>query len=240
MPPTSLSTPALFPSQSLITGQHITLEALAPSHIPTLWSSIGNNSSLWMQIPSGPFSSLEDFTRYIHARIACHATDPRWSVRLSTPYPNTTVPNYIGLVGLGEINLEHRTIEIGPVIYGSSLQRTRAGTEVMLLMGDVIFDKCAFRRWEWRCNALNVASRRAAERYGFVLEGVLRQHQIVRGANRDTCVFSMVGGEWEVGRRVWEAWMNEANFEESGGMRKAMGVVRQEVLAETRGKKMSG
>jgi len=233
MPPTSLSTPALFPSQSLITGQHITLEALAPSHIPTLWSSIGSTPSLWLQIHSGPFSSPEDFTHYIHARIACHATDPRWSIRLNNTNANTA-PNYIGLVGLSEINLEHRTIEIGPVIYGFSLQRSRAGTEVMLLMGDVIFGKCKFRRWEWRCNALNVASRRAAERYGFVLEGVLRQHQIVRG-RIGIRVFSrwwmgsgrLRGGSGRLG------WMRP-NFEESGGMRKAMGVVREEVLAEMR------
>lgn len=225
----SLSTPALFPCTPVLIGTHTTLEALSPAHIPTLYDSIGQHSALWMQIHSGPFASLEDFTSYIHARIASAATtSPRWAIRLNS---TNTAPTYIGLVGLDSIDLSNKTLEVGPVIYGAPLRRTRAGTEVLLLIGDLIFNQCNFRRWEWRCNALNAASRRAAERYGFVLEGVLRQHQIVRGLNRDTCVFAMLDGEWEVARRVWECWLDEMNFDVEGRMRKGMGEIREGMLA---------
>jgi len=230
MTATSLSTPALSPLTPILAGKHVTLEALTLSHIPSLYESIGRKRELWMCIHSGPFSSPADFTTYIHARIAAGPSNPRWSIRLNTG--NASAATYIGIVGLESIDPANRAVEIGPVIYGSPLQRTRAGTEVLLLMGDLVFSQCRFRRWEWRCNALNVASRRAAERYGFVLEGVLRQHQVVRGQNRDTCVFAMLDRDWATCKRIWEVWLHESNFDTDGMMRRrGMGGVREEVRA---------
>ncbi len=116
----------------------------------------------------------------------------------------------------------HRCIEVGSILYSPALQRTRGATEAMYLMARHVFEKLGYRRYEWKCDALNTPSRRAALRLGFEFEGVFRQHMIVKGLNRDTAWFSMLDSEWAARRKAFEDWLAPSNFDETGQQKHAL------------------
>ena len=111
---------------------------------------------------------------------------------------------------------ENGVIEVGHIAYSPALQRTRAATEAMYLMMRLVFDELGYRRYEWKCNALNAASRRAAERLGFTYEGTFRQAKLVKGRTRDTAWFAVIDGEWPARREAFERWLDPANFDAAG------------------------
>ncbi len=110
----------------------------------------------------------------------------------------------------------HRVIEVGNILYTPALQRTRAATEAMYLLARHIFEDLGYRRYEWKCNALNQPSRRAALRLGFTFEGIFRQHYIVKGRNRDTAWYSMLDSEWPPNKAAFESWLDPSNFDSNG------------------------
>ena len=122
----------------------------------------------------------------------------------------------LGLATLMEIRPEHRSIEVGHIVYSPALQRTPLATEAQYLLAGYIFDTLGYRRYEWKCNALNSASRRAALRLGFTFEGILRQHMIAKGRNRDTAYFSMLESEWPARKAAFERWLAPENFDKQG------------------------
>ena len=112
---------------------------------------------------------------------------------------------------------QHRVIEVGHVLYSPALQRTRLGTETQYLLARYVFETLGYRRYEWKCDALNAASRRAALRYGFVYEGTFRQFMITKeGRNRDNAWFSMLDGEWAARKANFETWLRPENFDSEG------------------------
>jgi RimJ/RimL family protein N-acetyltransferase len=115
------------------------------------------------------------------------------------------------------------SIEVGAIMYSPHLQRTTAGTEAMYLMMKRAFDELGYRRYEWRCNALNEASRKAARRLGFQFEGVFRQSGITKGRNRDTAWFSILDREWPVIKIALESWLARENFDSNGNQIKTLG-----------------
>jgi len=118
-----------------------------------------------------------------------------------------------GRAALMRIDPRNRVIEVGNIMYSPALQRTRGATEAMYLLARYIFEDLGYRRYEWKCNALNEPSRRAALRLGFSFEGIFRQHMIVKGRNRDTAWFSMLDSEWPARKREFERWLDESNFD---------------------------
>jgi RimJ/RimL family protein N-acetyltransferase len=114
------------------------------------------------------------------------------------------------------IDPPNRVIEVGGIIYTRALQRSRGATEAMYLLARYVFEDLGYRRYEWKCNALNEPSRRAALRLGFSFEGVFRQHMIIKGRNRDTAWFSMLDSEWPARKREFERWLEETNFDSGG------------------------
>jgi RimJ/RimL family protein N-acetyltransferase len=110
----------------------------------------------------------------------------------------------------------HGVIEVGNILLSPVLQRTTAATEAMYLMARHVFDDLGYRRYEWKCNAENEPSRRAALRLGFTFEGIFRQHMIVKGRNRDTAWFSILDHEWPARKAAFESWLNPANFDAKG------------------------
>ncbi len=128
-----------------------------------------------------------------------------------------------GVASYLNIHPQPGTIEIGHIWFGPALQRTPAATEALYLLLHHAFDDLGYRRLEWKCNALNAASRRAAVRLGFAFEGTFYQHQIVKGRNRDTTWFSILDGEWPPIRANFEAWLAPENFDEAGGQRASLG-----------------
>jgi RimJ/RimL family protein N-acetyltransferase len=114
-------------------------------------------------------------------------------------------------------------IEIGNIWFGASLRRTTAATEAIYLLAAYAFDDLGYRRLEWKCDSLNEASRRAAERFGFRFEGVFRQHMVVKGRNRDTAWFAITDDEWPAVRTGFQAWLDPGNLDETGRQRRTLG-----------------
>jgi RimJ/RimL family protein N-acetyltransferase len=126
------------------------------------------------------------------------------------------------------IEPSHRCLEVGDILFAPALQRTRAATEAMYLMAAHAFDDLHYRRYEWKCDALNAPSRRAAIRLGFTFEGIFRRHMIVKGRSRDTAWFSIVDAEWPVRKAEFERWLDPANFDADGRQRTSLNAAPQQ------------
>jgi RimJ/RimL family protein N-acetyltransferase len=134
-----------------------------------------------------------------------------------------------GRQALMRITPEHGVIEIGNVLWGPSIARTRIATEALFLHAAYIFETLGYRRFEWKCNALNAPSRRAAERFGFQYEGVFRQHMVQKGQSRDTAWFAMLDGEWPRLRAAFERWLAPENFDRAGQQKVKLEDLRKRV-----------
>ena len=128
----------------------------------------------------------------------------------------------VGTLALMRINPAHRVIEVGSVTYGERLKRTRAATEVQYLLAQYVFETLRYRRYEWKCDALNEPSRRAAERLGFTYEGTFRQAVVYKGRNRDTAWYSMLDTEWEQRKHRLLRWLDPKNFDAHGQQRTSL------------------
>ena len=124
-----------------------------------------------------------------------------------------------GRQALMRITPEHGVIEVGNVLWGPGIARTRVATEALFLHARYVFDDLGYRRFEWKCNSENAPSRRAAERFGFQYEGLFRQHMIHRGGNRDSTWFAMIDSEWPSLRAAFEKWLAPENFDERGAQK---------------------
>jgi RimJ/RimL family protein N-acetyltransferase len=127
----------------------------------------------------------------------------------------------------------HRVIEVGSILYSPRLQQTTLATEAMYLMARHVFEDLGYRRYEWKCNALNAPSRRAALRLGFTFEGIFRQHMIVKGRNRDTAWFSMLDSEWPLRKANFERWLDPSNFSTDGRQKVSLSQLSQAQLNQT-------
>jgi len=135
-----------------------------------------------------------------------------------------------GVASYMRIAPEHGVIEIGGIWFGASLRRTTAASEAIYLLAAHAFEELGYRRLEWKCDSLNQASRRAAERFGFRFEGVFRQHMVIKGRNRDTAWFAITDAEWPAVRDGFGAWLAPSNFDVDGRQRRAL----EELIAESR------
>jgi len=127
-----------------------------------------------------------------------------------------------GVLSFLRIAPEAGSIEVGHINYAPILQRTPAATEAIFLLADWLFG-AGYRRFEWKCDALNMPSRRAAQRFGFSYEGVFRQAAVVKGRNRDTAWFAMIDKEWPAMRSAYETWLAPSNFDANGKQRERLG-----------------
>jgi RimJ/RimL family protein N-acetyltransferase len=127
-----------------------------------------------------------------------------------------------GRQALMRIDPAHGVIEIGHVLWGPAIARTRVATEALYLSAEYVFETLGYRRFEWKCNDRNEPSRRAAHRFGFSFEGIFRQHMVVKGRNRDTAWFAMVDGEWPALKASYQAWLSPDNFDDQGQQRRGL------------------
>jgi RimJ/RimL family protein N-acetyltransferase len=134
----------------------------------------------------------------------------------------------VGRIALMRIDTLNGVIEVGGIMYSRRLQRRPAGTEAIYLCAQRVFDELGYRRFEWKCDALNAASRAAAVRYGFTFEGIFRQAMVYHGRNRDTAWYSMLDGEWPRMRRAFECWLDPDNFDEQGQQRRSLAELRED------------
>jgi Acetyltransferases, including N-acetylases of rib osomal proteins len=128
-----------------------------------------------------------------------------------------------------EIRPAVRVIEVGSIVFGTHLQRTALATEAQYLLACHVFEALGYRRYEWKCDALNAASRRAALRLGFTFEGIFHQHMIIKGRSRDTAWFAMLDSEWPRIKKAFEGWLDSKNFDTEGRQRRSLEQVRNSI-----------
>jgi RimJ/RimL family protein N-acetyltransferase len=203
------TTPARRPGPVTLKGRYGRLEKLRSGHASDLWKVFAGYDAVWTYISTdGPFASEAEFAPFIAARAAA-----------DDPYAYAIVDladRAVGYVALLRIEPLMRVIEVGHVLYSPALQRTPLGTETQYLLARYVFETLGYRRYEWKCNALNAASWRAALRYGFVYEGTFRQHIIAKGRNRHNAWFSMLDSEWPARKGNFERWLAPENFDREG------------------------
>ena len=187
-------------------------------HGDALWEATRGeqNDTLWQYLAEGPFRDREDFDKTLAGMAA--SEDPLFFAIIDRVSELAA-----GRASYLRIDPKHGSIEVGSILYSPALQRTCGATEVMYLMARHAFEDLGYRRYEWKCNALNEPSRRAALRLGFTFEGVFRQHQIVKGRNRDTAWFSMLDGEWPRRKEAFERWLDPENFSATGEQKRKLG-----------------
>lgn len=204
---------ALPPPRKSFKGRSVSLEPLSPVHIDGLWEIIGqpDQVGVWTYIPTEPLPGKAAFTELLSG--FCKSQDPVFYA-LVDPSGNP-----LGFFSLMRIDLKTRVVELGYVIFSPLLQRTTAATEAFYLIASAVFGELGYRRLEWKCDNLNVPSKKAAARFGFTEEGVFRQHLIVKGRNRDTAWFSIVDTEWPRLQDSFDKWLDPANFDADGNQR---------------------
>lgn len=131
-----------------------------------------------------------------------------------------------GRQALMRIDTTHGVIEIGHILWGPAIARTRVATEAFQLFASYVFDHLGYRRLEWKCNDRNEPSKKAAARFGFTFEGVFRDHMVVKGENRNTAWFSITAGEWPARSAALTAWLDPSNFDEAGRQRRSLQACR--------------
>jgi RimJ/RimL family protein N-acetyltransferase len=212
--------PADRPARSELRGEHVLLRPLNPdldakalyaeSHPPF------GDPGLWTYLPTGPYHDPTEFRNAL--RIAAASDDPLFFTLLPLPAERPA-----GVASYLRITPEHGAIEIGHIWFGASLRRTTAATEAIYLLAAHAFDDLGYRRLEWKCDSLNQASRRAADRFGFRFEGVFRSHMVVKGRNRDTAWFAITDDEWPAVGAGFRAWLSPDNQDDAGEQKRSLG-----------------
>ena len=197
------------PEPVVLEGRYGRIEKLeAARDGASLWQAVKGQNALWPYMGYGPFTDEAAFTAWLAER-----------PKLEDPYSYAIIDKNnraVGIATLMEIRPAMRVIEVGNIVYTPLLQRTPLGSEAQYLLAKYVFETLGYRRYEWKCNALNAPSRRAALRYGFTFEGIFRQHFIVKGRNRDTAWFSMLDSEWPARKAAFERWLAAENFDTQG------------------------
>ena len=221
------ATSASRPQAVVLKGRFGQVEKLdAARHGAALWQTLKDDNATWAYLGYGPFADEAAFAAWLAER-----------PKLTDPYSYAIVApdgRALGIATLMEIRPAMRVIEVGNIVYAPALQRTPLATEAQYLLARYVFDTLGYRRYEWKCNALNAPSRRAAERFGFTFEGLFRQHQIVKGRNRDTAWFSMLDSEWPARKAAYERGLAPDNFDAAGRQKLSLFALTRDKLAGLR------
>jgi len=212
-------TTATVPQRIMMEGRFVRVEPLEPAkHTASLWDAVKGpeNDGLWTYLFDGPFRDAASFEQAIARKSA--TADPLFFAIVDRAAGRAT-----GYASFMRIEPAHGVVEVGGILFTPLLQRTAGATEAMCLMARHVFEDLHYRRYEWKCDALNEPSRRAALRLGFKYEGTFRQHMIVKGKNRDTAWYSMLDTEWPARKAAFERWLAPANFDEEGRQIRSLG-----------------
>ena len=215
-------TPASPPGREPLHGEHVLLRALTAADADELYAATHpphGDPSVWTYMADGPYADVEKLRSSLSE--AEVSEDPLF-------FAVVRQNQVLGRVSYLRITPAFGVIEIGNIVFARALQRTTAATEAIYLLARHAFDDLGYRRLEWKCNALNAASRRAADRFGFAFEGIFRKHQIVKGRNRDTAWYAIVDTDWPGIRSGFEAWLAPDNFDGAGVQRVGLARLRQD------------
>ena len=208
--------PAGRPDAVTLAGRYGTVERLDPArHRASLWDAVRGHDKIWTYMAYGPFADEAGFSDWLASRLA-----------LADPYYYAIVApsgRAVGLATLMSIRPDMRVVEVGNILLSPALQRTPLATQAQYLLARYAFETLRYRRYEWKCDALNAASRRAALRFGFTFEGIFRDHMIIKGRSRDTAWFAMLEAEWPARKAAFERWLAPENFGADGTQRTKLG-----------------
>ena len=207
-------------------GRFCRVEPLNPAtHGEELHSanSLDTGGAMWTYLPYGPFESLASYREWLVE--SARSTDPLFYAIVAS-----TSGKAIGLASYLRIAPASGSIEVGHLNYSPLLQRSAAATEAMFLMMQRAFE-LGYRRYEWKCDALNAPSRAAAQRLGFSFEGVFRQATVYKGRNRDTAWYTVIDREWPELKRAFERWLDPSNFDANGQQRMPLRQLTEPLLA---------
>lgn len=202
------------PARAPLEGRYCRLEPVSPErHADPLFQAFARDAGegLWTYLAYGPFVSLAEYRDWMEAN--CLGSDPLFFAICDLPARRP-----LGLASYLRVTPASGSIEVGHLAYSPALQQTAAATEAMYLMMRQAFE-LGYRRYEWKCDALNAPSRAAATRLGFTFEGIFRQATVYKGRNRDTAWYSIVDGDWPALRVAFETWLAPSNFDEEGRQR---------------------
>src|SRR5262245_38289343 len=185
-------------------------------------NALDRNGRNWTYLPYGPFATFDDYASWLHG--VTSAADPMFHAIV-----DLATNEAVGVASYLRIDPPAGSIEVGHILYSPKLQRTVAATEAMYLMMKRAFD-LGYRRYEWKCHALNAASRAAAQRLGFSYEGVFRQARVDKGRNRDTAWYAMIDSEWPALDRAFRRWLQPSNFDAHGRQRTSLTALTAPIL----------
>ena len=206
------------PPRTPITGWFCRVEPLdAGWHATELYAanSEDRDGRMWTYLPWGPYGGFDEYRAALEAGL-------RREDFITYAVIDAVSGKAAGVASYLNINPAAGSIEVGGIAYAPALQRQPAGTEAMYLMMRRVFDELGYRRYDWKCNALNAPSRAAAARYGFRFEGIFRQADVVKGRNRDTAWFSITDREWPRIKAAFERWLDPGNFDDAGRQRASL------------------
>ena len=214
-PPVPNWTPPQVPDGAELNGRYCRLEPLnADTHAALLFAAFDGHDWVWDYMPSGPYASSAQFHRSLRDLTA----DPDF---VFYAIFDTETGQFGGFASYLRIKSTAGSIEVGYIAMAPRLQRTRAASEAMYLMMQWAF-QAGYRRYEWKCDALNRPSRRAAQRLGLSYEGVFRQATVVKGHNRDTAWFAAIDSEWPALDEAFRLWLDPGNFDADGRQKEAL------------------
>ena len=203
------ATPARRPAAVSLVGRFGSVERLdIARHGDSLWEAVAGHDRIWTYMSYGPFADRPAFLAWLAER-----------QKLDDPFYYAVVDGArraVGVESLLAIRSDMRVVEVGHVLLSPALQRTALATEAQYLLARYVFETLGYRRYEWKCDALNAASRRAALRFGFVFEGIFRCHMITKGRSRDTTWLAMLDSNWPARREAFERWLAPENFDAEG------------------------
>ena len=203
------------PPLTAMEGAYCRVEPLEPErHAAELHGANLSDAEarIWTYLPYGPFDSLDDYRDWMTA--ACLGEDPLFHAVV-----DKRTGRAAGVASYLRIEPAQGTIEVGHINFAPPLQKSAAASEAMYLMMARVFDEYGYRRYEWKCDALNAGSRAAAERLGFAFEGIFRQATIYKGRNRDTAWYAILDKEWPAIKAAFQAWLAPDNFDREGRQR---------------------
>lgn len=216
-----------FPRIEVMQGKYCRLEPLAADrHAQALYNAntMDLDGKNWTYLPYGPFSDFDSYRSWIEQ--SSSGRDPQFYAII-----DLTTGNTVGVASYLRIDPANGSIEVGHINYSPALQRTPAATEAMYLMMAKAFE-LGYRRYEWKCNALNAPSRAAAQRLGLSYEGIFRQAAVVKGRNRDTAWYAAIEQEWPALKAAFTKWLNPANFDELGNQCLSLSALTAPILKQ--------
>lgn len=221
---------ASHPRDSLMQGRFCKLEPInSKAHARDLFEAfvLDQNHHNWTYLPYGPFDDFESFEAWLEE--TCVGDDPCFFSII-----DLVTAKAVGVASYLRITPAVGVIEVGHIHFSPKMQATPVSTEAMYLMMSLVFEDLGYRRYEWKCDSLNRPSCRAAERLGFMYEGIFRQATLYKNRNRDTAWYSILDVEWPYIKKVFESWLAEDNFDSESNQKTSLSSTMAEALKSIR------